>query len=75
MREPERDITRLEHILNAISCIKEYTNGITEAQLKENNFPAFAPKYSIIVSFNKPGLPASGGQMAGSVFHDIVDGW
>ena len=36
-------------------------------------FPAFAPKYSIIVSLNKPGLPASGGLMAGSVFHDIVE--
>lgn len=36
-------------------------------------FPAFAPKYSIIVSLNKPGLPASGGQMAGTVFHDIVE--
>ena len=36
-------------------------------------FPASAPKYSIIISFNKMGLPASGGQMAGSVFHDIVE--
>ena len=36
-------------------------------------FPAFSPKYSIIVSLNKPGLPASGGVMAGSVFHDIVE--
>ena len=36
-------------------------------------FPADAPKYSIIVSMNKIGLPASGGLMAGSVFKDIVD--
>ena len=36
-------------------------------------FPADAPKYSIIVSMNKVGLPASGGLMAGSVFKDIVD--
>ena len=36
-------------------------------------FPANAPKYSIIVSMNKVGLPASGGLMAGSVFKDIVD--
>lgn len=35
-------------------------------------FPADAPKYSIIVSMNKLGLPASGGGMAGVVFHDIV---
>ena len=36
-------------------------------------FPADEPKYSIIVSMNKVGLPASGGLMAGSVFKDIVD--
>ena len=36
-------------------------------------FPADAPKYSIIVSMNKVGLPASGNFMAGSVFKDIVD--
>ena len=29
--------------------------------------------FSIIVSVNKIGLPASGGLMAGSVFKDIVD--
>ena len=36
-------------------------------------FPAENPKYSIIVSMNKIGLPASGGLMAGSVFKEIVD--
>ena len=36
-------------------------------------FPATAPKYSIIVSMNKYGLPASGGLMAGTVFHNIVE--
>ena len=36
-------------------------------------FPAENPKYSIIVSMNKIGLPASGGSMAGSVFKDIVN--
>ena len=36
-------------------------------------FPADNPKYSIIVSMNKRGLPASGGLMAGSVFSEIVD--
>ena len=36
-------------------------------------FPANAPKYSIIVSMNKIGLPASGGLMASSVFKDIVE--
>lgn len=36
-------------------------------------FPADNPKYSIIVSINKTGLPASGGLMAGDVFKKIVD--
>lgn len=36
-------------------------------------FPADEPKYSIIVSMNKVGLPASGNLMAGSVFKEIVD--
>lgn len=36
-------------------------------------FPADNPKYSIIVSINKIGLPASGGLMAGDVFKKIVD--
>lgn len=36
-------------------------------------FPAENPKYSIIVSMNKKGLPASGNLMAGSVFKEIVD--
>jgi hypothetical protein len=36
-------------------------------------FPADDLKYSIIVSMNKVGLPASGGLMAGSVFREIID--
>ena len=36
-------------------------------------FPADNPKYSIIVSINKKGLPASGELMAGDVFRQIVD--
>ena len=36
-------------------------------------FPTDNPKYSIIVSINKAGLPASGGLMAGDVFRKIVD--
>ena len=36
-------------------------------------FPADNPKYSVIVTINKKGLPASGGLMAGSVFRQIVD--
>lgn len=36
-------------------------------------FPAENPQYTIIVSINKMGLPASGGLMAGDVFRQIVD--
>ncbi len=36
-------------------------------------FPAEAPKYSCIVSIQKPGLPASGGMMAGAVFGKIAE--
>ena len=36
-------------------------------------FPTDNPKYSIIVSINKTGLPASGGLMAGDVFKKIVN--
>lgn len=36
-------------------------------------FPADNPQYTIIVSINKIGLPASGGLMAGDVFRQLVD--
>ncbi|NDV64231.1 penicillin-binding protein [Bacteroides sp. 224] len=36
-------------------------------------FPADAPKYTCIVAIQKPGLPASGGLMAGSVFGKIAE--
>ena len=36
-------------------------------------FPTDNPKYSIIVSINKAGLPASGGLMTGDVFKKIID--
>lgn len=36
-------------------------------------FPTDNPKYSIIVSINKTGLPASGGLMAGDDFRQFVD--
>ena len=37
-------------------------------------FPADAPRYTCIVCLKKPGLPASGGGMAGAVFHQISEG-
>ena len=36
-------------------------------------FPSEDPQYSCIVSIQKPGLPASGGLMAGSVFAKIAE--
>lgn len=36
-------------------------------------FPSEMPKYSCIVAIQKPGLPASGGLMAGSVFSKIAE--
>lgn len=36
-------------------------------------YPSEAPKYSCIVAIQKPGLPASGGLMAGSVFSKIAE--
>ena len=58
--------------------IKEYDYGegvyVSEYHLVFcGYFPAEKPKYSMIVSMNKLGLPASGGGMAGVVFHDIMN--
>ena len=36
-------------------------------------FPADFPKFSMIVSINKLGLPASGGGMAGTTCHNIIE--
>lgn len=36
-------------------------------------FPSNHPKYSCIISIQKPGLPAAGGLMAGSVFGKIAE--
>ena len=59
------------------SQVDEYYEGdntVSEYQLAFcGYFPADAPKYSMIVSMNKLGLPASGGGMAGDLFHYIVE--
>jgi len=47
-----------------------YTNYLVEFC---GYFPTDNPKYSIIVSINKRGLPVSSGVMAGSLFSEIVD--
>ena len=59
------------------SQVNEYYEGdntVSEYQLAFCGFfPADRPKYSMIVSLNKIGLPASGGGMAGDAFHNIVE--
>ena len=60
------------------SQVGEYEFGedtyVTEYQVSFcGYFPADKPKYSVIVSINKLGLPASGGGMAGVVFHYIMN--
>lgn len=52
-----------------------YSNGVTHYLLSfAGYFPADAPRFSCIVCIQKAGLPASGGQMSGQVFHDIAEG-
>ena len=59
------------------SQVNEYyegDNAVSEYQVAFCGFfPANQPKYSMIVSLNKIGLPASGGGMAGDAFHNIVE--
>lgn len=57
--------------------VNEYYEGdntVSEYQLAFCGFfPADKPQYSMIVSLNKLGLPASSVIMAGNAFHDIVE--
>ena len=59
------------------SQVNEYyegDNAVSEYQVAFCGFfPANKPKYSMIVSLSKIGLPASGGGMAGDAFHNIVE--
>ncbi len=47
MREPKRDLSRLEHILTAISCVQEYVNGLSEEDLKNDRLRLHATIYNI----------------------------
>lgn len=49
MREPKRDLSRLEHILSAIECVEDYTNGISKLQLKEDKLYLHATIYNVQV--------------------------
>lgn len=59
------------------SQVNEYYEGdntVSEYQVAFcGYFPADKPKYSMIVSLNKLGLPASSVLMAGNTFHNIVE--
>ncbi len=57
---------------SSLSTNEDSTKGMYAVEFC-GYFPTDNPKYSIIVSINKTGLPASGGQMAGDVFRKIVD--
>jgi cell division protein FtsI (penicillin-binding protein 3) len=51
-----------------------YTNGMRRYLVSFcGYFPSEQPKYSCIVAIQKNGLPASGGGMAGPVFHNIAE--
>lgn len=57
-----------------VNWIEDGENTVSEYQVGFcGYFPANNPKYSMIVSMNKLGLPASGGGQAGPLFHDIVE--
>lgn len=59
------------------SQVNEYYEGdntVSEYQIAFcGYFPADNPKYSMIVSLNKLGLPASSVLMAGNAFHNIIE--
>jgi len=47
MREPIRDRSRLEHILQGIAQVEEYTKGMTKDQLSSNPLHLHATTYNI----------------------------
>ena len=56
-----------EYCFGGEYCVDEYQVSFC------GYFPAFEPKYSIIVSMNKLGIPVSGGGMAAPVFRQITE--
>ena len=47
IREFERDFSRLEHILAAIACIEDYTNGIGEDDMRNDRLHLHATIYNV----------------------------
>ncbi len=56
-----------EHDFGEDICVNEYQVAFC------GYFPADKPLYSMIVSMNKLGLPASGGGMSGALFREIAE--
>ena len=50
MREPERDKGRLEHVLNAIECVENYTKGVSKKQLQQNRLILHATIYNVQIN-------------------------
>ena len=63
MREPERDTSRLEHILTAISHIENYVDGITEEQLRDDMLHLHATIYNVLIIGEAAKNDASGIKM------------
>ena len=57
---------------SSLSTNEDSTKGMYAVEFC-GYFPTDTPKYSIIVSINKTGLPASGELMAGDAFRQFVD--
>ena len=47
MREPERDLSRLQDVLSAIKSVEEYTKDLSELQLKEDKLRLHATIYNV----------------------------
>jgi len=47
MREPSRDKGRLEHMIEAIDHVMEYTKGLTLEQFKSDNLRKHASTYNV----------------------------
>lgn len=47
MREPERDKGRLEHVLNAIECVENYTQDVSKEDLQQDKLRLHATTYNV----------------------------
>lgn len=47
MREPKRDRGRLEHVLNAIECVENYTQNVDKEVLQQDKLRLHATIYNV----------------------------